>query len=160
MKTSIIGNIIEKVKSTDDGAVIKACRDVDRLISDLARAMSSPSATRALDDNESMNELSRLARQFVGESKTLVSGATKNRKSLISALTPSNITLHLIVNCSRALNVTRHRRAGHQSLTAAVLIALVKDVASAYRETLRSADLAAGLELTDASMKTLMRRAT
>ena len=145
----------------EDGSVIKACRGVDRLLSDLARAMSSPTATRPLDESsDGLGELSRFVRQFVGDSKTLVSGATKSRKALVDALGPSAATLSIMVMRSRGLNISRHRRASHQTPTHAVLLSLVKDVASAYRETLRSADAAAGLDLNHVAMKSLMRRAT
>ena len=147
--------------------MIKACRGVDRLLSDLARAMSSPTATRPLDPSAPLSstggvdmhaELSRLARQFVGDSKRLVSGATKDRRLLYSCLEPGTVTLTDMVSRARDLPISRHRRGG--APTHALLLSLVKDVASSYRETLRAADKAAGLQLNSEPMKGLMRRAT
>ena len=94
-------------------------------------------------------------RQFVTDSKLLVSSATQSRDKLVYNVNNSMHTLARIVQYAQA---TMRRMA---SITQAQSMGLrVKDVACAYRTTVNAANVAAGRPLDDPHMKLLMRQAT
>ena len=94
-------------------------------------------------------------RQFVTDSKLLVSSATQSRDKLIHNVNNSMHTLARIIQYAHA---TMRRMA---SITQAQSMGLrVKDVACAYRTTVNAANVAAGRPLDDPHMKLLMRQAT
>ena len=95
------------------------------------------------------------ARQFVTDSKLLVSSATQSLDSLVTNINNSMHTLSRIVfHCQTAM------RAMNSTSQAIMLGAKVKDVAEAYKTTIGAAHSAAGRALSDPSMKMLMRQAT
>ena len=94
-------------------------------------------------------------RQFVTDSKLLVSSATQSREKLIQNVNSSMHTLARIVHYCHATMVRM------SSITQAQSLGLrVKDVACAYRTTVNAANVAAGKALDDPHMKLLMRQAT
>ena len=94
------------------------------------------------------------ARQFVTDSKLLVSSATQSREKLVANI---NTSMHTLAKIVRQMHTVMTVMSG---TAAAGLGMKVKDVAMSYRSTVNAAYNAAGKPLSDPSMKQLMRQAT
>ncbi len=107
------------------------------------------------DLKASKDQLVAESRQFVTDSKLLVSSATQNLEKLIENVNSSIHTLAKIVqHCQGTMRCMT-------SLPAAQNLGCkVKDVAIAYKTTVNAAHVAAGRPLSDPQMKMLMRQAT
>ena len=94
------------------------------------------------------------ARQFVTDSKLLVSSATQSREKLVGNI---NTSMHTLAKIVRQMHAVMTVTSG----TATASLGMkVKDVAMSYRSTVNAAHNAAGKPLSDPSMKQLMRQAT
>ena len=153
----------EVIDKTYVGAhtLTNANRDVDSLllvISESIRASnSSASHNRSCDASEFAAfkvALVAEARQFVTDSKLLVSSATQSREKLVGNI---NTSMHTLAKIVRQMHAVMTVTSG----TAAASLGMkVKDVAMSYRSTVNAAHNAAGKPLSDPSMKQLMRQAT
>ena len=129
-------------------------RDAELLISEVN--MSQLSQMPAEDMFRNYREsLIAEARQFVTDSKLLVSSATQSKDKLTINVNNSIHTLARIVDKYQGVLSTMV-----SSQQANNLGAKVKDVISAYAITVNAAEVAAGMPLSDPNMKMLMRQAT
>ena len=140
-----------------------ANKDVDALllvISESIRASnSSASHNRSCvcDSSEfaaCKDALVAESRQFVTDSKLLVSSATQSREKLIANI---NTSMHTLAKIVRQMHAVMTLTSG---TSAASLGMKVKEVAMSYRATVNAAHNAAGRPLSDPCMKQLMRQAT
>jgi len=103
----------------------------------------------------SKETLTAEARQFVTDSKLLVSSATHSREKLVQNVNNSMHTLAKIITyCQITMEVMSSPQ---QAVTLGMKI---KDVCNAYTETVNAAGAAAGKPLSDPNMKHLMKQAT
>jgi len=116
---------------------------------------TSGSATSSDDFTARKDELVAHSRQFVTDSKLLVSSATHSKEKLIQNV---NSSMHTLVNIVRCCQVTMATM--NSEVQARALGLKVKDVANAYKTTVDAAHNAAGMPLSDPNMKMLMRQAT
>ena len=144
---------------TTDRAFVEANRDVDSLLTVIDRTMGKV-ADHETTPNPSMMKntketLTIEARQFVTDSKLLVSSATHSRDKLVQNVNNSMHTLAKIISyCHITMEVMTSTQ---QAVTLGMK---VKGVANAYKETVNAASAAAGKPLSDPNMKHLMKQAT
>jgi hypothetical protein len=149
--------ILNRVYDGDD-TFDQANQDIDSLVSEMdatlgnVRPLSKPQLEQFKFFKDS---LVFEARQFVTDSKMLVSSTTKTRDNLVENVNLSMHTLTKIVNYTQA-TVNVMTSAPHIEL----LGQRIGEVLEAYRATLNTADMAVGKTMSDPGMKVLMRQAT
>ena len=150
VKKTYTGEHIFRDTNVDVEMLIKA---IETTLSDVNRRDFK--VTSDLDLKISKDQLVAESRQFVTDSKLLVSSATQNLEMLIENVNSSIHTLaKIVLNCQGTMK-------SMTSLPAAQnLGSKVKDVATAYKTTVNAAHVAAGKPLSDPQMKLLMRQAT
>ncbi len=136
-----------------------ANQDVDFLLKDIdATIKELNNCKRGKPTDEFPGHKEKLvseSRQFVTDSKLLVSSATQSTEKLIQNVNASIHTLAKIVLHSENVMLSM------SSIPQAHLLgARVKDVANAYKDTVTAAQSAAGRPLSDPQMKNLMKQAT
>ena len=132
--------------------------DVDRLIQHMQQQIDScrtPTSSSHLDIRKAKDGLVGESRQFVTDSKLLVSSATQSVDKLVLNM---NQSMHTLVKIAHKCGDTMQCIAAVPQ--AVTLGSRVKDVAIAYKNTVNAAQQAAGKPLSDPSMKLLMRQAT
>ncbi|XP_064636403.1 uncharacterized protein LOC135493223 isoform X2 [Lineus longissimus] len=141
-----------------DESFDQANQDVDSLVLEIdatlgnVRPLSKPQPEQFKFFKESLVFESR---QFVTDSKLLVSSTTQTREKLVENVNSSMHTLTKIVNYAQA-TVNVMTNAQHIEL----LGQRIREVMEAYRATLNAADMAVGKTMSDPGMKVLMRQAT
>ena len=150
VKKTYTGEQIFRETSADVEMLVKA---IETTLSDVNRRDFK--VTSDADLKTSKDLLVAESRQFVTDSKLLVSSATQNLEMLIENVNSSIHTLaKIVLNCQGTMK-------SMTSLPAAQnLGSKVKDVAVAYKTTVNAAHVAAGKPLSDPQMKLLMRQAT
>ena len=150
--------IIQKMYRGAD-AFNTANQDVDALVLIINKTMQDlnmPSCRRPTEEFQTYKEsLVNESRQFVTDSKLLVSSATQSTERLVENVNQSIHTLAKIVKHSQLTMLTMIRVPQAHNLGSKV-----KEVAEAYKMTVTAAYVAAGRPLSDPYMKTLMRQAT
>ena len=136
---------------------IQANMDVDSLVQYLNLKISNlqPTDTLRIEFFASKEVLVTQARQFVTDSKMLVSSATQSHDQVVQRVDTSMHTLgrivhHSIDTMSCLPSLTPAQELGTR----------VKDVAISYKTTVNTAGAAAGKPLSDPNMKLLMKQAT
>lgn len=155
--SSLVCELLNRTYS-GDAAFIDATDDVDRLILLLQQQIDlcrTPCSASDLDLRKAKDGLVSESRQFVTDSKLLVSSATQSMDKLVINLNQSVHTLAKITQ--QCTNTMICIAAIPQAVT---LGSRVKDVAIAYKTTVTAAQQAAGKPLSDPNMKMLMRQAT
>lgn len=151
-------DIISKLYRGPD-AFTSANYDVDALMTLINKTMQDlniPSCRRPTEEfQEHKDNLVVESRQFVTDSKLLVSSATQSTERLVENVNLSIHTLAKIVKHSQLTMLTMIRVPQAHNLGTKV-----KEVAEAYKMTVNAAYVAAGRPLSDPYMKTLMRQAT
>ena len=148
------------IQKTYEGemAISEANADVDKIMKYLQHQIDAcrrPGSSTDLDLRKSKDGLVSESRQFVTDSKLLVSSATQSTDKLVGNVNQSLHTLAKITQqCTRTMLCIP---APPQAVT---LGSRVKDVAMAYKTTVNAAHHAAGKPLSDPNMKLLMRQAT
>ena len=155
--------VIDIQSKSYDGSLSATFLEVKNDISLLIKALEGSDA--ALDDKQRVpsgeeftwckDTLVAESRQFVTDSKLLVSSATQSKDKLVSKLNISMHTLAKMVHqCHRTMMSMTSVGQGHE------LSARVKDVTLAYQSTVIASHAAVGSPLHDDSIKTLMKQAT
>ena len=154
----VVANIMQKAYK-GDATFQDANDDVDILISDLSSTLEF---VKNADFQRHTGEFQKCkdvlvsdSRQFVTDSKLLVSSATQNTEKLIQNV---NTSMHTLARISDQCQATIYTMTSDLHLHQ--LVSKVKDVANAYKVTVNAAQAAAGKPLSDPNMKVLMRQAT
>ncbi|ELU07590.1 hypothetical protein CAPTEDRAFT_175436 [Capitella teleta] len=144
-----------------ESAISDANADVIELIKMLSKTLDSFSSPAKLTNTDSgifqknKDALVAESRQFVTDSKMLVSSATHSKEKLVQNV---NNSIHTLATLTHLCQITM---ATMTSLPLAIALgSKVKDVANAYKTTVNAAHNAAGMPLSDPNMKMLMRQAT
>ena len=151
----------EVISKTYDGAhtLANANKDVDALLLVISESIRASNSYRSCvcDSSEfaaCKEALVVESRQFVTDSKLLVSSATQSREKLVANI---NTSMHTLAKIVRQMHTVMTLTSG---TSAAGLGMKVKEVAMSYRATVNAAHNAAGRPLSDPCMKQLMRQAT
>ena len=153
----LIAELLNKTYTTETG-FSEVNADVDRLVQHMQQQIDScrtPTSSSHLDIRKAKDGLVAESRQFVTDSKLLVSSATQSVDKLVTNV---NTSMHTLVKIAHKCTDTMLCIAAIPQ--AVTLGSRVKDVAIAYKNTVNAAQQAAGKPLSDPSMKLLMRQAT
>ena len=136
---------------------VQANMDVDSLVQYLNLKISNlqPTDTLRVEFFSHKDVLVAEARQFVTDSKMLVSSATQSHDQVVQRVDTSMHTLARIVHhCIDTMTCLPSLESAQE------LDTRVKDVAISYKTTVNTAGAAAGKPLGDPNMKLLMKQAT